>query len=277
MSINPDLSEPWFYEATESEINVDNLMIGTIYYWTVTAYITKDKAVTSGIAKFVTDDIAPRNLRVPGVKNVRDMGGIKTIDGKVVKQNRIIRCGALTLNENGSPLINAEGIKIMNEKLHMKTEIDLRGETSTESGKLKGSILGEQVTYRLIGMKYSGSDCLIDNKNMLNELFSVFAEEENYPICFHCSEGTDRAGLIAFLLNALFGVDEIDIYRDYLFSAFRSCGGKIPALSNITNTYVKTIKSFKGSTLAEQTFNALVNFGVTKSTLNKVIALNVID
>ena len=133
---------------------------------------------------------------------------------------------------------------------------------------------GKQVNYKLVGLKYSGADCLLENKSKLNDIFSIFAKEDNYPICFHCSEGTDRAGMVAFLLNALLGVDEIDNYRDYLFSAFRFCSGKIPALSAITNTYVKTIKSYRGKTLEEQTYNALVALGVTSTTLDKIIELN---
>lgn len=80
--------------------------------------------------------------------------------------------------------------------------------------------------------------------------------------------------MIAFLLNALLGVSENDCYRDYMFSAFRFCSGKIPQLSNITNTYVRTIKSYGGKTLAEQTYNALSSLGVTKTVLDNIIALN---
>ena len=35
-----------------------------------------------------------------------------------------------------------------------------------------------------------------------------FAEEENYPIYFHCRGGADRTGMIAMLLRAIAGVSD---------------------------------------------------------------------
>ena len=39
-------------------------------------------------------------------------------------------------------------------------------------------------------------------------------------LLLHCSIGTDRTGVICFLINALLGVSEEDLYKDYLFSMF---------------------------------------------------------
>lgn len=270
LSINEDMSESLLFETNTSEVEVDNLMIDTLYYWDVSVNL-----VTSGTAKFVTTSLAPRNLRVDGVKNVRDLG--RTLqNGKKIKQNSIIRCGALTENYTGNALIKDTGITYFNEVLHMKTEIDLRGEPANESANLTQSILGKQVNYQLIGLIYTGGNLLLINKTKMNEIFSIFANENNYPICFHCSEGTDRAGMVAFILNALLGVSEEDCYRDYLFSAFRFCSGKIPELNNITkNNYVETIKSYPGKNLQEQTYNALIDLGVQSSYLDSFINLNV--
>ncbi|MBQ7651025.1 MAG: tyrosine-protein phosphatase, partial [Victivallales bacterium] len=57
------------------------------------------------------------------------------------------------------------------------------------------------------------------------EAFTLMLDEANYPIVFHCIGGTDRTGTMATLLNALLGVNENELCRDYEASWFRNAGG----------------------------------------------------
>ena len=50
---------------------------------------------------------------------------------------------------------------------------------------------------------------------MLKDAFAIFGNKDNYPIVMHCSIGTDRTGMLAFLINSLLGVSEEDLYKDY--------------------------------------------------------------
>ena len=64
-----------------------------------------------------------------------------------------------------------------------------------------------------------------ENMDSLKAVFETFAYENAYPIVFHCSIGTDRTGAVAFLLNALLGVDFIQLKQDYIFSLYGEIGG----------------------------------------------------
>lgn len=81
------------YTAKGNNLKVDNLMIATKYYWKVS-----DGKEESAVGSFTTADIAPRLIRAPKVRNVRDLGGRIGLDGRRVKQNMIYRSGGI--NEN---------------------------------------------------------------------------------------------------------------------------------------------------------------------------------
>lgn len=73
-------------------IVVDNLEIGRNYSWEVS---------TGGFhtrGRFTTEDQAPRLIRLPGVPNVRDIGGRKGLDGRRVKQGMVYRSAGLNDN-----------------------------------------------------------------------------------------------------------------------------------------------------------------------------------
>ena len=71
---------------------VDNLEIARPYGWSVSA----NGRTTSG--HFSTEDIAPRLVRLPGVPNVRDLGGRVGLDGRRVKQGLVYRTAGLNSN-----------------------------------------------------------------------------------------------------------------------------------------------------------------------------------
>ncbi len=81
-------------DAAYGSLLVDNLEIARPYEWRVTA----GKASATG--HFTTEDIAPRLIRLPGVPNVRDLGGRIGLDGRRVKQGIVYRSAGL--NDNAS-------------------------------------------------------------------------------------------------------------------------------------------------------------------------------
>ena len=263
----------------KTECALYNLFIGTTYKWTVTLLDDEGDSVTSSVATFRTDSQAPRNLCVDGITNVRDLGGWMTLDGGKVRQGLLYR-GA-RLNENFTTdeiLVTEEGAKTLRDELGIKTEIDLRQTKAVndrnESGGITASPLGSSVTYLARPMDYG--DALITNaknKQRVKEIFAVLADESNYPIYFHCAIGTDRTGLIAWLVNGLCGVSEKNLWRDYLFSNFGEIGGTRTRAKN-EGVYVNQIKAKDGANLAEKTYNFLKDyFGVPESDLNAVIRI----
>ena len=75
--------------------------------------------------------------------------------------------------------------------------------------------------------------------------------------------------IICFLINALLGVSEEDLYKDYLFSMF----GEITVNRNPSTIedYIKKVSNSDGETLKEKTFNYLLNAGVNEEDLNTLI------
>lgn len=269
ISESPDMQNAMSCTTGEQSILVYNLKIATTYYWTVTA-----DGLTSEVVQFSTADAAPRNLYVDGITNVRDLGGWMTESGTRTKQGMLFRCGRL--NESSAKTVNIEiteaGKKTMLDLLGVKTEIDIRKVENGETGGIVASPLGESVAYYGIPMEWEG-DTFNGNHDELLRVFSILADEANYPVIFHCNIGTDRTGMIAYLLNALLGVSEADLCRDYLFSNF----GKIGSLrrpSGLENSvYYQSVAAAEGSTLQEKAYNCLVGFGVPREQLDAVIRI----
>lgn len=264
-----DLSDADAVTITEPQYEMTNLLLGQKYYWSVTA-IYADKEFASETAEFTTETTAPRNLYVSGVTNVRDMGGWETESGGTVKQGLLFRCGRLNKNDSDENEITNEGIKTMLDTLGIKSEIDLRGggADKNENGGITESPLGSGVNYYHCPMDYGD---IMSNTEMLKNVLTILADENNYPVIFHCSIGTDRTGMVAFIVNALLGVSADDLYRDYAYSNFGNIGGSREP-KNIEH-YEKNLLSAGGDSLSECTYNWLLGIGMTSEQLDSIIRI----
>lgn len=259
-----DLSNPKTYTTNTNSISIYNLKIGTKYYYTVSS-----ENSVSEVMSFETSSRGPRNLNIDELTNVRDLGGWKT-DTSRVKQDLIFRSSKFNEDESTELIITQKGIEILVNEFKIKTEIDLRKTDDNENGGITVSPLGESVNYISMPMKSSGNILTLNKKQIVN-ILRVFADENNYPIIFHCSIGTDRTGLIAFLINALVGVSEDDLYRDYLFSNF----GLIHSMRtpSAIKDYLREINLKSGATLKEKTYKYLLGLGMTNNELDNIIRI----
>ncbi len=269
ISKSEDMKNAQTYSTTENSLSVYNLEIATDYYWTVSS----DKG-TSDVKKFTTSSNAPRNIYVDGITNVRDIGGWVTEDGIRTNQGLLYRCGRLNESkDNGCTVIITDfGKKTMVEDLGIKTEIDLRQVHTGETGGITESPIAENVNYISCPMDWSG-ELHSENNAQLLKIFEILSQEENYPLVIHCSVGTDRTGMISFLLNALLGVSEDDLCRDYLFSNFGAIGRKRKITQLKECAYYTEVVNAKGNTLSEKSYNYLSELGVPTEQLDKVISI----
>jgi protein-tyrosine phosphatase len=203
--------------------------------------------------------------------NIRDLGG------HGIKQGLLYRSGRFN-ETDGTTKITDNTIKTMTEVLNVKTEIDLR--RGNENGEITASPLGESVNYVHLPMYYGGENVLThqgehsgvqyDNPGQIKLFFETLADERNYPIDFHCAIGKDRTGCMAYLIEALCGMEEEFLYRDYLFSNFAKISGMCEIV-DIDDKYGATLKDYEGETLQEKTFNYLNNvIGVSSTDLQKI-------
>lgn len=269
-----DMRDPLIYPIGEDgKTDVYNLKVGTNYYCAIYTPLGLPLATTEK-KTVTTANVPPRNMYVDGVTNVRDLGGWSIGNGKRVKQGLIYRCGRLNENHEETPVakITAKGIETMRTQMKVKSEMDLRKTENNEIGGLTGSLLGDDVNYFACPMGWN-DNMLLNNTDMVKHIFSdILSKEENYPLIFHCSIGTDRTGMIAFMVNGLLGVDINDLYRDYLFSNFGDIGGDRDFVG-ITFNYVATLQNTKGATLSEKIQNYLLSIGVTQGEIDSIRAI----
>lgn len=249
------------YNTTNTNLDVYNLKIHTEYEW----YVNEIKQ-----GEFKTCDTL-RNLYIDGITNCRDIGGYKLNNG-YSNQGLLFRTSKLNDDYTGEVLITAKGIEAL-KQLGIKTELDLRKIEKDDDGIEQGNINSccvEGVNYISFPMA-SGGNYLQLNESILKDLFKILGNKDNYPMVFHCSIGTDRTGVVAFLVNALIGVSEEDLYLDYCFSNFGLIYSMRSA-STITD-YIKKVTSDKNKSLQENVKNYLINLGVSEIDINNVIEI----
>lgn len=265
LSEQKDYSTSFVYNVEEAKVSFGNLKIDTQYYFKVLSGENKIKE-----ASFTTSDEIIRNMYVSGVTNVRDLGGYH-VDGGVIKQGLIYRTGRINENstETLTPKINDKGVFTMLNEMKVKSEIDLRVVENNEVGGLSEGVgtLGETVHYYQCPMDYTQPFDGEMNDVALRKVFSILGNENNYPTFFHCSIGTDRTGYIAWLINACLGVEEENLYRDYLFSNFGNIGSK-RTVDTIKGKYVDLINSYEGVTMKERATNFLLAHGVLQTEID---------
>ena len=102
--------------------------------------------------------------------------------------------------------------------------------------------------------------------------FSVLGNPDMLPSLFHCTSGKDRTGWVAILIEALCGVREADIRRDYLLSYFSGVGypsasyeGELKGQLYLGNHYNDGYDygDKYGTSLAGRARSYLERFGVT--------------
>lgn len=156
-----------------------------------------------------------------GIRNMRDLGGMKTVDGRTVKPGMIYRSGAFnSMERDGHPkswTISKASCEFLTQRLGIKTDLDLRKDNGETQG-MTGSPLGKGVFWAHIPGRSYARVGLPDGKESFAKAFRLFLDESRYPIVVHCQRGRDRAGTLIALLEALLGVPQERIRQDYGFS-----------------------------------------------------------
>lgn len=164
------------------------------------------------------------------VKNVRDLGGVPTLDGKVTKWGKFIRAASLDDSKDDdlaylkklgvTAIIDLRREGEINPKLSsiekIKEEFDyynisLAGDREFRKEDIE-RIIKKEVS---IGRTYIN---LIDNYKAIRQIMEVFANNDGVSL-FHCQEGKDRTGIISMILMGLSDVGRSDIIADYEISS----------------------------------------------------------
>lgn len=178
--------------------------------------------------------------------NFRDMGGIKTTDGKYVRWGKLFRTDEMYK-------LTPDDLKYL-ESSGLKTVVDFRTDTEKEGGfggimpesydvlpssvkeaknlpinagnifsdeilgQIKGGATQDDMAQVMIN-SYIEMVTVDDYVAQYKEFFRLLQDENSLPLSFHCSAGKDRTGVAAMLILTALGVDKTTIMADYMLSA----------------------------------------------------------
>ncbi len=252
--------------GNKRSIAFEYLYTNTTYFYRVTAFLSDGNELTAE-GRFDTAD-SPRVISAEGVWNMRDIGGVKTVDGKTLKQGLVYRGVELDGAIYNKYHITGAGINVLTEELGIKSEMDLR----EYNDKIR-DMLGDGVNHTVYGV-YAYVDSLEPYySESYRRLFSDLAQEGNYPVYIHCTYGKDRTGTVCFLLQLLAGVSLEDAYKEWELSVLLD--GKIDY--NLMEDYIEALEKIEGDTMQEKVENHLLSFGVTKSEIESIREILVED
>lgn len=271
VSTSADMSNAKTYVTFDNNLTFDYLFMGYTYYYQIQAKF-ENRIVKSRIFKFSTAYL-PRTVYVDDkVSNTRDWGGYYSKNGTHrLRQGIVYRGGKLEE-------ITPKGKEIMLVDLGIKTDLDVRGDGSAQTSN---SPLGNSVNYiETTGPYYYDNTHGINvdgtyRQALVTEI-KAFANPDNFPIYVHCSLGRDRTGTICFLIQALCGVNDADMLRDYEISMMSSAGrADNQTAFDMINTAFRGMYNYvryytKSGSLADNVEAFMLDIGITKDEISAI-------
>ncbi|MDE7301258.1 MAG: tyrosine-protein phosphatase [Clostridia bacterium] len=183
-------------------------------------------------------------MKLSGLFNTRDLGGMPTADGLRIKHGKLIRSGKLyKLSDKTVDALKQMGVDTVID-LRIFTEIEEHPDTVWEglnylhcpllctatSGITHEKSMRKTMALeaRRIKDEFGSADNYMaamyrsillneEPQKYLSQILRTIIEEENC-VLWHCSGGKDRAGIVSMLVESLLGVDEKMIIEDYVAS-----------------------------------------------------------
>ena len=173
--------------------------------------------------------MSERGLVWDGCRNVRDLGGLRTSDGRVTRWGAVVRSDTpARLTAAGWSALDAYGIRtIISLRTYglVEDELDFTP-PRPDLGTIQVAI--EDVTDTEFVQQWVNTalwctplyykDALRRWPERHAAVISAIAQARPGGVLFHCIRGYDRTGIIAVLLLALAGVTLEDIVADYALS-----------------------------------------------------------
>lgn len=254
-------SREYTLDGGVSSQTITNLVPGTTYQWRVVS-ASNHSAIASG--SFATKGLLRQVYYEPNVRNGRDLGGYKGLDGKTVVYHKLIRGGGIhgsRTSSSGKNEMLAEGIR---------AEVDLREAKYVPSS----SPLGSSVDFYAPEFDSGYNEMIKYNPEKTKATFMWVVQKlrEGKPVYFHCAAGRDRTATLAVLLEGVLGVSESDMAKDYELTYFTPSDWGMSTDDNGNPIYKHTYDNYSyGSihkTIFEQTDSGTYQERIVKYLLN---------
>lgn len=205
-----------------------------------------------------------RMIYMTNVDNVRDIGGW-SCDGGTIKYGKLFRGGDVygVLTEDGATqALDMLGIE---KEIDLRFDSDLNGRTESGFGNSVDMLHVDMTWNDLNYQKNSGNI-----KKIFDPLFDYVIAE--HPTYFHCSAGADRTGVVALLCEAVLGMSQSDMDKEYELTCFYS-GVENDSQARRRNETIWTreiniINSYSGATFRDKAVNYMVSCGITIEKIN---------
>jgi len=216
-----------------------------------------------------------RIIQVKSFYNMRDMGGWKSSFGGRIRYGILFRSAQMD-GIHGVHISHTDSL-ILRSQLGIKADLDLRG--GIENDGYTQSPLGADVNYRIVSVNAYAD--IASKKELEAEAFRFILDNlrQGNPVVFHCVGGADRTGTLAYLMEVLLGVNELDADKDYELTSFSVFGARVRDLSHGNDGLVK-FHSYLASFGQKTTYDNVVAFwhsaGITDDEITefRTIVLN---
>lgn len=200
--------------------------------------------------------------------NVRDLGGW-ACDGGTIKYGKLFRGGEF----------NPEDIDIFLKQLGIRHELNLRGKVEADEYYAQQVAAGNTSLRDIVRSTipenyvwYTIADTYKDSwREILRCVFDCAIHDE--PVYFHCSAGADRTGTVACIIEAILGVSQSDIDKEYELTNFSSgVDGDSKARRRNESEWKGLITQITnlstGSTFRDKVLNWIATLGFTADEIN---------
>lgn len=189
--------------------------------------------------------------------NVRDLGGWPC-DGGTVRYGLLFRGGEVTASDRA----------VLVQECGVRHELNLRGQTEANR---TASPLGSDIWFTCPEnyVWYSLGD-----KPTWKEILDcvITAVTHNEPVYFHCSAGADRTGTVACILEAILGMSQSDIDKDYELTCFSTGTGTDANARRRNETdwknLIAAINGHSGASFRDKAVNFATSCGIPISRIN---------
>lgn len=178
-----------------------------------------------------------------GLPNTRDLGGMPTADGRHIREGRLIRSGALhhATNEDLRILEDAHGlVRVVDLRTDLERTHDPDPKDRLRIGTVfydlpvfeaqalgithESDVLGDirlfaeynDGPHKAVEAIYPQAVLGDDGVRAYGDFLRLLLAAEEGATLWHCTEGKDRAGLAAVLVELALGVPEAYVRADYL-------------------------------------------------------------
>jgi len=195
-----------------------------------------------------------RSVELGGVYNVRDLGGMQTQDGRLVRSGMLFRASSLHRLTDAQAWSEFGAMTVFD--LRYQSELDAFPLPAFINGPVHAPILPQQWQRAQGEISSDPVEHLADVYNVMLELGATtmrgivehLAHAEAFPAIFFCMAGKDRTGFVAAVLLSLLNVSDSDIADDFALS-----GDEVVALVR----WLKTREDFENHPMMNQTEDLL--------------------